>query len=202
MTELVSGCPEESRVEELLGKRESDEISALQNRWLIKHLDTCAGCGRRAVTEDPLLLLTPLSAGRDPGAAAYSSGRDDADLAFVRSGVDSLVRIDSFRRTLDRPRKFGWVKMAASLLVAVSAAAWFFGSGDRLARLREPAAPGTAGPLAPAPVSGATRLAKAAHPEVPWIENVSDPGAQVYQFSPTAPGEPLVVFVVSRNADL
>ena len=37
---------------------------------------------------------------------------------------------------------------------------------------------------------------------LPAVEEIGGDGSVVYQFPPTAPGEPTVVFVVDRNADI
>lgn len=199
-------CTEGGKVTGLLRKRESDEISALENRWLKRHLDACGPCGRKALEADPLLLLAPLSAANDPSASAYSSGQDAEDIASIRNAVASVVSVESFRRRIEPPAGHPWMKLAASVMMVAAVGTWFLTRDGKVGVPGGPATSASAGPgtpaaAAPAP-AGETLRAGAVETAAPWIENISDPSAQVYQFSPASPGEPVVVFVVNRNVDL
>jgi hypothetical protein len=182
-------------VARLLECKEADTISALENRWLLNHIEACELCAELALCADPLFLLTPLSAARDPRAEAYADGAEDTDLAFLKASVGSAVKIESFRRKLARPTTHAWLKIAASVTFAACVGLWYFSAARQDAEVK------TSDSTLSSPESP-SRLATVAGAEIPWVEEVANPGAKVYQFSPSAPGEPMVVFVVNRNADL
>lgn len=173
-------CP---RLEELLGLREEDRLSLPEQRLLRGHLASCEACAAEALRRDPVLLFA-LDA--EPEALGA-----DARERFVGDVLASVAAAKAGRRLRSAQAGAG-LRIAASLLLAVAVAGvWFL-------RDRGETAPGD-GPL---PVALAPRVPAEPAEPVPAFEGLGSAGAVVYQFPSTTPGEPTVVFVVDRNADI
>jgi hypothetical protein len=211
VSERAIVCPDAPRMAALLGERERDTLDAAGQGALNRHLEECGSCRAHAVASDPTLLFALLSVSCDPeGDSSLPAGRGER-----RDGSDRSDRSD--RSDDERER----------LVAGVLAATAVSRSGSRLERFERKPRPvllraasiallgvGIAGLWAsrsPRPLpeaagtGGETSLTSAASrpsEPPPSIEGVDRPGVQVYQFASTAPGEPTVVFVVDRNADL
>jgi hypothetical protein len=172
-----------TRLEELLRLREEDRLSLPEQRLLREHLASCDACAAEALRRDPVLLFA-LDAGPEAPEA-------DARERFVEDVLASVAAARAGRRLRSAHVGVG-LRIAASLLLAASVA------GVWLLRDRGETGPGDR----PLPVAQAPRtLAEPAEP-VPALEGLGSVGAVVYQFPATTPGEPTVVFVVDRNADI
>jgi hypothetical protein len=84
------------------------------------------------------------------------------------------------------------LRIAASLLLAASVAGVWYVRGRGASLSPEEAFPA-------ADAAGARTVQVET---LPAVENVGSAGAVVYQFPASMPGEPTVVFVVDRNADI
>lgn len=175
-----------SRLGDLLARRAADRLSLAEERLLREHLESCDACAAEALRSDPVLLFSRDAATSSPEALAA-----DERERFVGAVLAATGAARAERRL--HPARLGvGLRIAASLLLAASLVGVWFSRG------RAPApSPGPAAPVAlarddrPAPVEA---LAP--------VEEVGGAGAVVYQFPSTAPGEPTVVFVVDRNADI
>jgi hypothetical protein len=196
-------CPERSWTAGLLRAREADVLSRDDRRLLQVHLAACGECRSAALSLDPTLLFAPMAG--PSGDTAAGEGRKMA--ADVRAVLEAQ-RID---QRIRRPRVVlpGSFNMGHPALKA--AALLLFGAGlAGLVSLR----PWEDGGQAPARVAamtpGADANARDLHDlhdvrvaaAIPFIDGVESPGAKVYQFAAEVPGQPAVVFVVDRNADL
>jgi anti-sigma factor RsiW len=172
-----------SRLGELLVGRDEDRLTRAEERLLRAHLATCVSCADAALRHDPVLLFAR--------AAAVDALTAEARERFVEGVVAAAATARAGRRL--RPRRAGAIlRLAASVLLAAAVA------GVWLARDREPGRPEP-----PAPALAGTGEIPAPSGELPpAVETVGGAGAVVYQFPPTTPGEPTVVFVVDRNADI
>lgn len=169
------------RLDELLAARDADRLPAADERLLRRHLDECAGCAARALGADPALLFS-----RDAGPEPLSAGERER---FVGDVLAAVAAARAARRGSVSPfRSHASLRLAASVLLAVSVA------GSWWAWRHE--AP------SPAAVPVARAAVPAAAESVPAVEELSSGGAVVYQFPATEPGEPTVVFVVDRDADI
>ena len=169
-----------ARLGELLAGRDADRLSAADAALLRRHLDACDACAVRALRHDPALLFA-----RGAGPEPLSDGERER---FVGDVLASVAAARAARRSSFAPRGSAGLRLAASLLLAASVAAgWFAWRGE------EP----SAAPLAQAPAA----LPAPSEP-LPAVEEMASGDAVVYQFPATAPGEPTVVFVVDRNADI
>lgn len=172
-----------SRLDELLAGRDADRLSAADEALLRRHLDECAACAARALRHDPALLFA-----RGAGPEPLSDGERER---FVGDVLASVAAARTARRASFVRRGGAGLRLAASLLLAASVAAgWFAWRGG------EP----SSAPIAQAPAPPAP-LPAPAEP-FPAVEEMASGDAVVYQFPATAPGEPTVVFVVDRNADI
>ncbi len=172
-----------SRLGELLARRDEDRLSLPEERLLREHLAACGPCAARAVAHDPVLLFTPEATG--DVLTPESRERLVGDVLAAAGAIRAGRRLASGRRVVV-------LRIAASLLLAVSVAgAWLWRGGGTASPREE------AGPVSVAAEAG-TAPAEAFSP----IEAVGGAGAVVYQFPAARPGEPTVVFVVDRNADI
>ncbi len=175
-----------SRLGELLGRRDGDRLSPSEERLLAGHLVTCEACAAEALCHDPVLLFA-----RDAARSAPEVLTAEARERFVGDVLAAAAAAKSGRR-LAVSRSGVGLRLAASLLLAASVAGVWF--------LRES---GTfSGPDVTLPVADATAPVPAQVETAPAVEAVSAAGAAVYQFAASRPGEPTVVFVVDRNADI
>lgn len=173
-----------SRLEELLARRADDRLAAGEERLLREHLAACEACAAEALRRDPLLLFVR---GVAPEPLA-----EEARERFV-AGVLAAAGAARAERRLHPARTAHVLRLAASLLLAASlVGVWFARDGSREAPLA---------PEAPVVLARDARPAAAAE-ALPAVEEIGGDGAVVYQFPATVPGEPTVVFVVDRNADI
>lgn len=173
-----------ARLGELLAAREADRLSAADERLLRRHLDECDACAARALGRDPVLLFS-----REAGPEPLSAGERER---FVGDVLASVAAARAARRGSGSPfRSHAALRFAASALLAASVAGgWWAWRHEAPAPDAVPVARAAAPlPVVPADV-------------VPAVEELSSGEAVVYQFPATAPGEPTVVFVVDRNADI
>lgn len=170
-----------ARLGELLRRREEDRLAPSEERLLRGHLAECDTCAAEALRRDPVLLFAREGA---PGALPA-----DARERFVGDVLASVAAAKAGRRLRSARAAVG-LKIAASLLLAAFVAGvWLARDGGEVPQ-GEGALPVA---LAPRP--------QAPEP-VPAFEDLGGAGAVVYQFPASAPGEPTVVFVVDRNADI
>lgn len=172
------------RLDDLLARREADRLDPAGERLLREHLAACPACAAEALRRDPVLLFAR--------EAAPDLLTPEARERFV-SGVLSAAGAAKARRRIGAARTGHVLRIAASLLLAASVAGiWFARSG------------GSGAPSAPAPTVAVARDARPSAPTetLPAVEEIGGEGSVVYQFPATSPGEPTVVFVVDRNADI
>lgn len=175
-----------SRLDDLLARRDDDRLSLAEERLLREHLAACPACAAAAIRHDPVLLFA-----RDTASSSPETLTADERERFVGAVLAATGAVRAERRL--RPSRAGTgLRIAASLLLAASLVGVWFSRG------RTSSSPG--GPALP------VALAKEDRPAPPDailpVEEVGGTGAVVYQFPSTAPGEPTVVFVVDRNADI
>lgn len=171
------------RLEELLRLREEDRLPLPEQRLLRGHLASCDACAAEALRRDSILLFALDAEPEAPGT--------DARERFVGDVLASVAAAKAGRRLRSAHVGVG-LRIAASLLLAVAVAGvWFL-------RDRGEPAPGDGLP----PVAQAPRAPSEPAEPVPAFEGLGSVGAVVYQFPATTPGEPTVVFVVDRNADI
>ena len=197
-------CPSEARTRDLLVRREEDLLSRDETRLLKEHLAACPACRAGALRLDPTLLFAPLAAAEDDARRA-SRRSLESDAATVTADVLAAVEIARARRRIEpvawwrRPAARTALRAASLALVSGGLVALLASRGSRVAEGPGPAV-AVRGPqaLAPASASVAPVAMKAS---APLIEGLKSPGATIYQFAGAA-GQPNVVFVVDRNADL
>jgi hypothetical protein len=175
-----------SRLDDLLAKRDGDRLSLSEERLLAGHLVSCDACAAEALRHDPVLLFA-----RDAARSAPDVLSDEARERFVADVLAATTAAKSGRRHTVSRAGIG-LRIAASLLLAVSVAGVWY------ARERG-ASPLPEGPL---PVAAAAATGPELVETLPVVEDVRAAGAVVYQFPASRPGEPTVVFVVDRNADI
>jgi hypothetical protein len=173
-----------SRLGELLARRDEDRLSPEEARLLREHLAACAPCAEEALRRDPVLLFA-----REAGSPAEVLGPAERE-RFVADVLAAAGAARSRRRLRARPPA-SLLRIAASLLLAACLAGAWFVRG----RLSPP------GPeTAPVALAEEPRVSPSDTP--PAVEEIGAVGAVVYEFPSSAPGEPTVVFVVDRNADI
>ena len=171
-------CPSRSRIAALLSLRQRGDLGRAGRQELLLHLGACDACREDSLAADPTLLFLPLA-----GAAA---GQDRASepLGPAVMAAITLVRRE---KGLARVQRRTYLRLAAAFVGLSLLAAWAVRTRVR------PEAPLAEAARAAAPVP-------VRRDPLPPIEGVGSPDARVYQF--TASGEPTVVFVVDRNADI
>lgn len=172
------------RLDDLLARREEDRLTPAEEGFLRGHLASCETCAAEALRRDPVLLFAR--------AAAPEPLSADARERFV-DGVLAAAATAKAGRRLQRAHSRPVLRLAASLLLAASVA------GVWLAR---DAGDGSAEAPRPELVAAADEGVRAPSDVVPAVEDLGGDAAVVYQFPSTRPGEPTVVFVVDRNADI
>ncbi len=175
-----------SRLDDLLARRDADRLSPAEERLLREHLASCSSCAAAAIRHDPVLLFAREAASSAPEALTADERERFVDAVLAATGAARA------NRRLQPSRAGSFLRIAASLLLAASLVGVWFSRG------RTPSSPGD--PELPAALAREDRPALA--DAVPPVEEVGGTGAVVYQFPSTAPGEPTVVFVVDRNADI
>ncbi len=175
-----------SRLGDLLERREGDRLSASEERLLAGHLAACDACATEALRRDPVLLFA-----RDAARSAPDVLTEEARERFVEDVLAATTAAKAGRR-LSVSRTGVGLRIAASLLLAASVAGVWYVRG----RGASPSPEGTF-PAAVAAGAGTVRVET-----LPAVENLSAAGSIVYQFPASKPGEPTVVFVVDRNADI
>ncbi len=173
-----------NRLDDLLARREEDRLSPAEEGFLRGHLASCEDCAADALRRDPVLLFAR--------AAAPESLSAEARERFV-DGVLAAAATAKAGRRLQRAHSRPVLRLAASLLLAASVAgAWLAReSGD-----------GPAEAPRPELVVAADEGVRTPPDVAPAVEDLGGDTAVVYQFPSTRPGEPTVVFVVDRNADI
>ena len=172
------------RLDDLLARREEDRLTAAEEGFLRGHLASCEACAAEALRRDPVLLFAR--------AAAPEPLSADARERFV-DGVLAAAATAKAGRRLQRAHSRPVLRLAASLLLAASVA------GVWLAR---DAGDGSAEAPRPELVAAADEGVRTPPDVIPAVEDLGGDAAVVYQFPSTRPGEPTVVFVVDRNADI
>jgi hypothetical protein len=175
-----------SRLDDLLVRRDEDRLSLSEERLLREHLASCTTCAAEALRHDPVLLFA-----RDASLSSPDVLTADERERFVEDVLAATGAAKAGRR-LGPGRAGVGLRVAASLLLAASfVGVWF---------VRDRATPAPGGESRP--VVLATEPRPAPYEAPPAVEDVGGDGAVVYQFPATAPGDPTVVFVVDRNADI
>ncbi|HPA51986.1 MAG TPA: hypothetical protein PLP50_10335 [Thermoanaerobaculia bacterium] len=172
------------RLDDLLARREEDRLTAAEEGFLRGHLATCEACAAEALRRDPVLLFARAAAPEPLSAEAR--GR------FV-SGVLAATATAKAGRRLQRAHARPVLRLAASLLLAASVAGVWLArdGGDGAGEVPRPEL-----------VAAADEGIRTPPDVVPAVEDLGGDTAVVYQFPSTRPGEPTVVFVVDRNADI
>lgn len=176
----VSVC---SRLAELLAGRDGDHLSGAEQRLLSAHLASCPACAAEALRHDPILLFS-----RDVASDELTA---EARERFVGDVLASAGAAKASRRLGVVHARTGLRIAASLLLAAVLLGVWFARSLTTHAPLETPSPVVIAKETHPAPTEA-----------VPAVEEIGGSGTVVYQFPATTPGEPTVVFVVDRNADI
>ena len=179
----VPVCP---RLGDLLEKRDGDRLSLSEERLLAGHLASCDGCAAEALRHDPVLLFA-----RDAARGASDVLTAEAREHFVGDVLAATAAARAGRR-LPVSRTGLGLRIAASLLLAASVAGVWYVRGRGASTSPERAFP----------VADAAGARPAQVETLPAVEDVGAVGAVVYQFPASKPGEPTVVFVVDRNADI
>lgn len=196
-------CPSGARTRDRLARREEDLLSRDETRLLREHLAACPSCRADALRLDPTLLFVPLAAVEDDARRA-SRRSLESDAAAVTSDVLAAVEIARARRRIEpvawwrRPAARTALRAASLALVSGGLVALLASRGSRVAEGPGPAV-AVRGSQALEPASSVAPVAMKA--STPLIEGLKSPGATIYQFAGSA-GQPNVVFVVDRNADL
>lgn len=175
-----------SRLDDLLAKRDGDRLSLAEERLLAGHLVSCDACAAEALRHDPVLLFAR-DAARSAPDVLTAEGRE----RFVGDVLAATAAAKAGRRHSVSRTGIG-LRIAASLLVAASVAAVWYARGRG-------ASPSPEGAF---PVADAAGEWSEQGETLPAVEDVRATGAVVYQFPASRPGEPTVVFVVDRNADI
>lgn len=221
-------CPQTALLDDLLDRREADELTSGESRALKLHLSSCAACAVAARRRDPLLVFAPLAF-------------EEVSPAEAREVTGEILSAVSVARAQKRlaPRGLrgysSMLRIAAALLVGAGIAGAVLVSRQDP---RETVAESTVGPETFRPVPGpsgdapgasfAARLSRngkdgnafgspasertvrypSSGPAVgpgttrPLLEGLANRDATVYQFTPGSANEPMVVFIVDKNADL
>lgn len=172
------------RLDDLLTRREEDRLTPAEEGFLRGHLASCEACASEALRRDPVLLFARTVA-PEPLSA-------DARERFV-SGVLAATATAKAGRRLQRAHARPVLRLAASLLLAASVAGVWLAresGGDPSEASR------------PDLVAAVDEGVRTPPDVVPAVEDLGGDAAVVYQFPSTRPGEPTVVFVVDRNADI
>lgn len=175
-----------SRLDDLLARRDGDRLSPSEERLLAGHLVSCDACAAEALGHDPVLLFA-----RDAARGAPDVLSAEAREHFVADVLAATTAAKAGRRHSVSRTGIG-LRIAASLLLAVSVAGVWYARGRG-------ASPFPEGAL---PVAAAAATSPPRVETLPVVEDVRAAGAVVYQFPASRPGEPTVVFVVDRNADI
>ena len=175
------GC---DRLDDLLARREEDRLTPAEEGFLRGHLASCEACAVEALRRDPVLLFAR--------AAVPEPLSPEARERFV-DGVLAATATAKAGRRLQRAHSRPVLRLAASLLLAASVA------GVWLAR---DTGDGSGEAPRPGLVVAADEGVRTPPDVVPAVEDLGGDAAVVYQFPSTRPGEPTVVFVVDRNADI
>ena len=172
------------RLDDLLARREEDSLTPAEEGFLRGHLASCEACAAEALRRDPVLLCAR--------AAAPEPLSAEARERFV-GGVLAAAATAKAGRRLQRAHVRPVLRLAASLLLAASVAGvWLARDGGD----------GAAEAPRPELVAAADEGVRTPPDVVPAVEDLGGDAAVVYQFPSTRPGEPTVVFVVDRNADI
>jgi len=193
---VLAPCPERETISRLVSLRERDGLDAAGGALLSRHLASCPSCFAAAVSADPALLFARLAASVEADELAARAAqrpsrasRDEAaEAEILAADVLAAIRVRA-AETGVRGRRLPaglrpWLRAAAVLFLASGLAAVLV-----LSRPAGPAAP-------PRPEDVATA------PAGPLIEELASPGARVYEFAASKPGEPAVVFVANPDAEL
>jgi anti-sigma factor RsiW len=175
-----------SRLGDLLGKRDGDRLSPSEERLLAGHLVSCDACAAEALRHDPVLLFA-----RDAARSTPEVLTAEARERFVGDVLAATAAAKAGRRHSVSRTGIG-LRIAASLLLAASVAGVWYARGRDA----------SSSPKGALPVADAAGERTERVETFPAVENVGSAGAVVYQFPASMPGEPTVVFVVDRNADI
>lgn len=175
-----------SRLGDLLERRDGDHLSPSEERLLARHLVSCDACAAEALRRDPVLLFA-----RDAARSAPEVLTDDARERFVGDVLAATAAAKTGRRHSVSRTVLG-LRIAASLLLVASVAGVWYVRGRGFSP--------SPGETFPAVVAAGARTVRVE--TLPAVENLGADGAIVYQFPASKPGEPTVVFVVDRNADI
>ncbi len=175
-----------SRLDDLLEKRDGDRLSPSEERLLAGHLVSCDACAAEALRRDPVLLFA-----RDAARGTPEVLTAEARERFVGDVLAATAVAKAGRRHSVSRSGLG-LRIAASVLLAASVAGiWYVrGRGPSLS------------PEGTLPVVDAARARTVQVETLPAVEDLGAAGSVVYQFPASMPGEPTVVFVVDRNADI
>ncbi len=228
-------CPQTALLDDLLDRREADELTSGESRALKLHLSSCAPCATAARRRDPLLVFAPLafeevspaearevtgeilsavSVARAQkrlaprGLRGYSSMLRIAAALLVGAGIAGAVLVsrqdprETVAESTVGPETFRPVPGPSGDAPGASFAARLSRNGKDGNVFGSPSSEGPApsgrtvrsfAPAAPAVGPGTTR---------PLLEGLANRDATVYQFTPGSANEPMVVFIVDKNADL
>lgn len=175
-----------ARLDDLLERRDGDRLSPSEERLLAGHLVSCDACAAEALRRDPVLLFT-----RDAARRTADVMTDEARERFVGDVLAATAAARTGRRHSVSRTALG-LRIAASMLLAASVAGVWYVRG----RGASPSPEGTT----PATMAAGARSVRVE--TLPAVEDLGAAGAIVYQFPASKPGEPTVVFVVDRNADI
>ncbi len=175
-----------SRLGDLLEKRGGDRLSPSEERLLAGHLVSCDACADEALRHDPVLLFA-----RDAARSTSEVLTAEARERFVGDVLAATAAAKAGRRHSVSRTGLG-LRIAASLLLAASVAGVWYVRGRGVSLSPE-------GTLAG---SEAARARTVQIETLPAVEDLGATGSVVYQFPASQPGEPTVVFVVDRNADI
>ncbi len=175
-----------ARLDDLLERRDGDRLSPSEERLLAGHLVSCDACAAEALRRDPVLLFT-----RDAARRTADVMTDEARERFVGDVLAATAAARTGRRHSVSRTALG-LRIAASMLLAASVAGIWYVRG----RGASPSPEGTI----PATMAAGARSVRVE--TLPAVEDLGAAGAIVYQFPASKPGEPTVVFVVDRNADI
>jgi anti-sigma factor RsiW len=175
-----------SRLGDLLEQRDGDRLSPSEERLLAGHLVSCYACAAEALRHDPVLLFA-----RDAARSTPDVLTAEARERFVGDVLAATGAAKAGRRHLVSRTGLG-LRIAASLLLAASVAGLWYVRGRGT----------SSSPQGSFPVADASGASPVQVETLPAVEDVGAIGAVVYQFPASKPGEPTVVFVVDRNADI
>ncbi len=158
---------------------------------------SCASCAAEARALDPTLLFVPLG-------TSFAAAPAAEDVRRVTDDVLAEVRLRSRVASPPAARPFLSRRFLQAAALVALAAGVFGVEGIRLAQKEHVA------DLAPTPDERRdkadtpdTREASDVRPPArPLIQDLKNPGARVYEFAASSPGEPNVVFIADPHADL